>query len=170
FLQNCAAYGCNTFLSEALKAKGKNFTPTETGILYAIPYVVAAVIMVLNSRHSDKTQERRGHVALVYSMSGISLILSVWLRQYNFWLSYVFLCLAIPGPFAGLAPFWAIPAETLPRYALGFVMGFVNAFGNVGGWAGNAAVGWLKQETGGVSVPFSVLGSGLLLAAALCFL
>src|SRR6185369_6950330 len=46
FLQNCAAYGCNTFLSEALKAPGKNFSPVETGLLYAVPYVVAAVFMI----------------------------------------------------------------------------------------------------------------------------
>jgi MFS family permease len=170
FLQNCAAYGCNTFLSEALKGQGKNFTPFQTGILYAIPYAVAAVLMVLNSRHSDKTQERRGHVAFAYSMSGASLIASVLVSGYSFWLSYFFLCFAIPGPFAGLAPFWAIPAETLPRYVLGTVMGLVNAIGNVGGWAGNYVFGWLKQETHGVTVPFSVLGTGLLIAAALCFL
>src|SRR5207249_2097894 len=88
FLQNCAAYGCNTFLSEALKGQGKNFSPFQTGILYAIPYAVAAVVMVLNSRHSDKTQERRGHVAFAYSMSGASLIASVLASGYSFWLSY----------------------------------------------------------------------------------
>jgi len=170
FLQNCAAYGCNSFLSEALKGHGQNFSPFQTGILYAIPYLVAAVVMVLNSRHSDKTQERRGHVALVYGMSGACLIASVWISRYSFWLSYGLLCLAIPGPFAGLAPFWAIPAETLPRHVLGAVMGLVNAFGNVGGWAGNYVVGWLKQDTGGITVPFSVLGAGLLVGAALCFL
>ncbi len=42
FLQNCAAYGCNTFLSEALKSPGKDFTPLQTGLLYAVPYLVAA--------------------------------------------------------------------------------------------------------------------------------
>ena len=170
FLQNCAAYGCNTFLSEALKGQGKHFTPFHTGVLYAIPYLVAVVVMILNSRHSDKTQERRGHVAFVYGMSGACLIASVLLNSYSFWGSYALLCLAIPGPFAGLAPFWAIPAETLPRNVLGAVMGMVNAFGNVGGWAGNYAVGWLKQETGGITVPFCVLGAGLLVGAALCFL
>jgi len=170
FLQNCAAYGCNTFLSEALKGNGKDFTPFQTGILYAIPYLVAAVVMVLNSRHSDKTQERRGHVAFVYAMSGTALIASVLVSKYSFWGSYFLLCFAIPGPFAGLAPFWAIPAETLPRNVLGAVMGMVNAFGNVGGWAGTAAFGWLKQETGGITVPFSVLAAGLLVGAALCFL
>jgi sugar phosphate permease len=170
FLQNCAAYGCNTFLSEALKTGGKSFTSVQTGIFYAIPYLLAAVVMVLNSRHSDKTQERRGHVAFVYAMSGVALLLSVLLRKHSFAASYLFLCFAIPGPFAGLAPFWAIPAETLPRNVLGAVMGMVNAFGNVGGWAGNYAFGWLKQETGDITVPFSALAGGLLVAAALCFL
>jgi sugar phosphate permease len=170
FLQNCAAYGCNTFLSEALKSPERKFTPVQTGILYAIPYLVAAVCMVLNSRHSDKTQERRGHVALAYSVSGVALIASVLVKPYSFWLSYGFLCFAIQGPFSGLAPFWAIPAETLPKAALGAVMGLVNAIGNVGGWAGNYAFGWLKQETGGTAIPFGMLGAGLLVGAALCFL
>ena len=92
------------------------------------------------------------------------------LKEHSFWLSYFFLCLAIPGPFAGLAPFWAIPAETMPRAVLGGVMGLVNAFGNVGGYAGHKIVGLLKTQTHGITVPFSVLGAALILAAALCFL
>jgi len=170
FLHNCAAYGTNTFLSEALKAPGLNFTKFQTSVLYAIPYLFAAVFMVLNSRHSDKTQERRGHVAFVYLISGVCLIGSVIAARYSFWLSFGFLCFAIQGPFASLAPFWAIPAETLPRGVVGPVMGLVNAIGNVGGWAGTAAFGWLKQETGGTAVPFALLGVGTLVAAALCFL
>jgi nitrate/nitrite transporter NarK len=126
--------------------------------------------MILVSRHSDKTQERRGHVAFVYSLAGICLIASVLISRYSFWLSFLLLCFAIQGPFAGLAPFWAIPSETMPRIVVGTVMGLVNAFGNLGGWAGNYAFGWLKKETGDIVVPFSVLGSGLLIGALLCFL
>jgi nitrate/nitrite transporter NarK len=126
--------------------------------------------MVINSWHSDKTRERRGHVAAVYTMSGVSLIASVLLKEHSFWLSYFFLCLAIPGPFAGLAPFWAIPAETMPRPVLGAVMGLVNACGNIGGYFGNKIVGVLKTQTHGITVPFSVLGAALIVAAALCFL
>ena len=37
------------------------------------------------------------------------------------------MCLAIPGPFAALGPFWAIPGETLPRKCIGPVIGLVNA-------------------------------------------
>lgn len=167
FLQNCAAYGCNTFLSEALKSPRQHFSPFQTGVLYAIPYLVAAVCMVLISRHSDKTQERRGHVAFAYGLSGVCLIASVLASRHSFWLSYAFLCFAIQGPFSGLAPFWAIPAETMPRAVVGVVMGMVNAIGNVGGWAGNYTFGWLKQETGGTAIPFGVLGTALVVAAVL---
>ena len=170
FLQNCAAYGCNTFLTEGLKSKGQNFTGLQTGLLFAVPYLVTAVIMVINSWHSDKTQERRGHVAIVYVMSGFSLIASVLVAKHSFWLSYAFLCFAIPGPFASLAPFWAIPGETLPRRVMGAVMGIVNAVGNLGGYLGTNVVGWLKTQTGDIGFPFMVLGMGLIVAAALCLL
>jgi len=171
FLQNCAAYGCNTFLTSSFDASPRPFTEVERGFLFAVPYLVTAVAMVLNSWHSDKTQERRAHAALSYGLSGLCLILSVVLSRYSFWLSFAFLCFAIPGPFAGLAPFWANAGETIPRAHLGVVIGVVNAVGNLGGHYGNVIAGWLKQTTGGsIVASFSTLGSGLIIAAALCFL
>jgi MFS family permease len=167
FLQNCAAYGCMTFFTTSLKGRG--FTGLEYGILFGIPYAITAVIMVLNSRHSDKTRERRGHVAAVYVLSGVSLIVSVGLKE-HFWLSYALMCLAIPGPFAALGPFWSIPSETLPRGAVGVVVGLVNAFGNLGGFAGPYIAGWLKHEYQSLTVAFDALGAGLLIGAALAFL
>ena len=170
FFMNFCSYGCNTFLTEALKSPGRNFTPLQTGILFAVPYLVTACVMVLISRHSDRTQERRLHVAFVYAVSGVSLLASVQAAKFSFWLSFFFLCFAIQGPFAGLAPFFAIFPETLPAGVVGAAMGLVNAMGNFGGWAGPASFGWLKQETGGTAVPFSVMGSAILVSAALCFL
>ena len=170
FLYNFASYGCNTFLTEGLKGGGHHFTGLQTGLLFAVPYVVTAIAMVLLSRHSDRTGERRGHAAFIYALSGTALIASVLLKGHSFWLSYAFLCLAIPGPFAGLAPFFAIPTETMPRAAAGAVIGLVNALGNVGGYLGPAIVGILKSRTHGIAVPFGVLGGALLMAAALCLL
>ncbi len=96
-------------------------------------------------------------------------MLSVGLKE-HFWLSYAFLCLAIPGPFAAMGPFWAIPSESLPRGAAGPVIGLVNAFGNLGGFAGPYITGWLAQKYRSVGVAFTVLGVGLLIGAALAFL
>lgn len=167
FLHNSAAYGCMTFFTSGLKDQG--FDALQYGILFAVPYAVTAVIMVLNSWHSDKTRERRAHIAAVYILSGTSLILSVLLRG-HFWVSYALMCLAIPGPFAAMAPFWAIPSETLPRGFLGLIVGVVNAFGNLGGFFGPFLVGWLKDAYHSTAIPFNFLGLGLLIAAGLAFL
>jgi MFS family permease len=167
FLHNCAAYGCMAFFTNGLKGQG--FDAWQYGILFSIPYAITALVMVLNSRHSDKHQERRGHVAAMYLMSGTSLILSVVLSN-HFWISYGFMCLAIPGPFAAMAPFWAIPSETLPRSSMGIVMGLVNAFGNLGGFAGPYFTGWLLKEYHSTAVAFCSLGTGMLVCVGLAFL
>jgi MFS family permease len=156
-----------TFFTTGLKGRGYN--GTQYGILFAIPYVVTAVLMIINSWHSDKTHERRGHVAAAYILSGTTLILSVLLKD-HFWISYGLMCLAIPGPFVAMAPFWAIPSETLPRGAVGLVVGMVNAFGNLGGAAGPYIAGSLMNIYHNTSVAFSALGVGMLIAAGLAFL
>lgn len=167
FLQNCAAYGCMTFFTTSLKAR--EFTTVQYGLLFAVPYALTAVFMILNSWHSDKTGERRRHIAAVNALTGASLIGAVMLRD-HFWISYGFLCLAIPGPFAALGPFWAVPAEALPRSSMAIAVGIVNAFGNIGGFVGPYVTGTLKQIYQTTAVPFSILGTGMLLAAALAFL
>jgi MFS family permease len=164
FLHNGLAYGCMTFFTSSLEGKG--FSAIQYGMLFALPYAFTAILMVLVSRHSDKTNERRMHVALTYVVSGLSLILSVSLRG-HFWWSYAFLCLSIPGPSVALAPFWAIPSETMPANSRGAVMGLVNAFGNLGGYAGPFIAGWLKQKSGSLDLPFDTLGLGILIAAGL---
>jgi MFS family permease len=166
FLHNCAAYGCMTFFTDNLKGK---FSGLQYGILFAVPYALTMVVMVVNSWHSDKTHERRGHVAAVYAMSGVSLILSVVLNN-HFWVSYAFMCLAIPGPFAAMAPFWAISAETQPRAVMAIIVGLVNAFGNVGGFAGPYITGWLKSWSHSINLPFIVLGLSMLVCVVLAFL
>ena len=168
FLHNCQAYGCMTFFTDTLKGRG--YDSVQYGILFAIPFAFTAVVMILVSRHSDKKRERRMHLAAVYLLCGSSLVVSMLLKN-HFWPSYIFLCLAIPGPSAALAPLWAIPTETLPRSMAGPVVGFVNAFGNVGGYAGPFIVGWLKREYGGgIALPFSLLGIGMVIGGFLCFL
>jgi sugar phosphate permease len=167
FLHNCAAYGCMTFLPRTLE--GRKYSPLQHGILFAVPYAITAVVMVITSWHSDKTRERRGHVAAVYALSGTSLILSVLCRE-HFWVSYGFLCLAIPGPFSAMGPFWTIASEIMPRNVLPLVVGMVNAFGNVGGYVGQKFVGWLSDLNHSTAAPFNVLGLGMLACAGLAFL
>jgi nitrate/nitrite transporter NarK len=69
-----------------------------------------------------------------------------------------------------MAPFWAIPGETLPRNVIGVVFGTVNAFGNLGGFAGPYVIGALSNRYHSTAIAFTVLGSGMLVCAGLAFL
>ena len=156
-----------TFFTSSLEGHG--FDSNQYGMFFAAPYFLTAVLMILVARHSDKTNERKAHLALTYVVTGISLILSVSLKG-HFWVSYLFLCLSIPGPSVALAPFWTIVSETLPSGSRGAVMGLINALGNLGGYCGPFFAGWLKQRSGSLELPFDVLGVGILVAAGLACL
>ena len=164
FLHNALAYGCMAFFTSSLDGRG--FSALQYGMLFALPYTLTMVLMILVSRHSDKTNERRYHVAATYAIGGACLILSVLFRS-QFWLSYLFLCLSIPTPSVALAPFWAIVSETMPGSSRGAIMGLINAVGNLGGFVGPSIAGWLKQTSGSIDLPFEVLGAGILIAAIL---
>ncbi len=177
FLHNCGAYGCLFFLPEFLKEKlpeslrgQEGSQGAIIGILFAIPYVVTGIVMVLNARHSDRTGERRGHVALVEGLSGVFLFASALTAAHSFWLSFVFLCFATQGPFAALGPFWALASETLPKRVVGTAMGLVNALGNVGGFVGPLVVGYLNKRYESFLPGFTLLSLGLVAVAGMAFL
>jgi nitrate/nitrite transporter NarK len=53
---------------------------------------------------------------------------------------------------------------------MGSVMGLVNAFGNLGGFAGSYLVGWFVKKDHGTDLGFDALGAGMLACAGLAFL
>ena len=161
------SYGCMTFFTSSLR--NRQFTGLEYGLLFSVPYLAAIPLMMFISWHSDLKRERRGHVALLLGISGICLILNVVAND-HFWLSYAFICLAIPGPFAALAPFFVIPAEIFPKKFLGPLIGTVNAIGGLGGFFGPYFVGSLTNVYHSVSVPFILLGIAMFAAGAFALL
>jgi len=169
FLLNTGAYGYLFWLPSAL-AKAKTLSSLAVGILFTIPYLITGVAMVLNSQHSDKTHERRRHVALGVAWTGVFLLLGVAFTQMPLAISFVFIFLAGAGTYSALGPFWAIPTETLPRHVACSAMGLINAIGNLGGYFGPLTVGALNKLTGNFQYAFAVLSVGLLAAAGLALL
>jgi MFS family permease len=169
FLLNSGSYGYLFWLPSALEG-AKKLSNLLVGVLFAIPYVVTGVAMVLNSQHSDRSRERRRHVAAALAWGGAFLLAAILTSQHSFLLSFIFICLAGAGPYAALGPFWAIPTETLPRAVAASAMGMVNAIGNLGGYFGPLMVGYLNQRTGNFLYGFGLLSLGLLVSSMLTFL
>lgn len=168
FLLTCGSYGFLFWFPAALE-HARTLSHFVVGILFALPYLIVAIGMVLNARHSDFHHERYRHVAVALAGGGVFLLAGVLTSGRWPVLSLGFLCLAAAGPYSALGPFWAIPTETLPLSVAGSMMGVVNALGNLGGYFGPLVVGFLYKLTGNFQVAFAALGLGLLIACGLSF-
>ncbi|WP_028709174.1 MFS transporter [Propionicicella superfundia] len=157
-------YGFSLWLPTVLK----NLTggsPILVGWLTAIPYLIALVGMVLVSRWSDRTANRKLAVAVPLLIGAGALVVGqfVTLPVVNIAL----LCIAAVGIYAPYGPFWALPAAFLRIEVLAFSMGLINALGNLGGFVGPYAVGWMRDATGSDLIGYLFLAGILVLSALL---
>lgn len=166
FLLNMGNYGYLFWLPSALE-HAKTMSNQLVGILFAIPYVMTAIGMVVMSRHSDKHRERRGHVAFAAAWGGVWMMACMLLSGHAPALAFVAISLVGAGSYATHGPFWAIPTETLPRSVSGSAMGLINALGNLGGYFGPLVVGFLNHRTGNFLMGFGTLSLGYLVGAGL---
>ena len=114
----------------------------------AIPFVAALFGMVLIGRHSDKTAERKLHVAACAITASIGLFLAVAFRN-NLYLLVLAFTICQVGQRSVMSVFWAIPPMLLGGTAAAAGIALINAIGNLGGFFGPTMMGWLRDATGG---------------------
>jgi D-galactonate transporter len=135
---------------------GSDFT---TGLLSAIPYAVAAVGMVLIGRNSDRTGERRWHIALSAIFGGAAFALTGFVH--GIVPSIAALSLAMLGLASMLGPFWAFATSFLGGIGAAAGIALVNSVGNVGGFVGPNIIGYVQQTTNGFRGGLVVIGAVL---------
>jgi MFS transporter, ACS family, tartrate transporter len=149
-------YGLSFFLPQIVKAFGLNTFLTT--VVSATPYVVGVVGMVWWGRRSDRMAERRFHTAFPLFVAAAGIAVSTALDDPT--LKMMSLCLAGFGIFACLPVFWTLPTAFLSGAAAAAGIAVINSIGNLAGFAGPFAMGWIKDHTGSYT-------GGLLLLAAL---
>jgi MFS transporter, ACS family, tartrate transporter len=165
FMHSVANYGIFLWLPKLLQdvtaAQGLTLT-----IATAVPFVAALAAMVWVGRHSDRTGERRLHVAACAVTAATGLILAT-LFQHNLWLLTASFTLSQIGlrSFAGV--FWAIPPQILTGSAAAAGIALINSVGSVGGFTGPTLIGALYDATGGYTGGLLTLAVVLLIEAAL---
>jgi ACS family tartrate transporter-like MFS transporter len=161
--------GVAYFIPTMLKALPTGLTNTQVGLVSAIPYVVAAIAMNLWGRSSDLRKERVWHAAIALVLPTLAFF-GMGAGLFNGPVALVAaLCVVIGGAFAFNGPFWALPSQMLTGTAAAVGIAFINSIGNLGGFLGPFALGYLKDATGSPAVGFYLLGGCLGLSAALLF-
>ncbi|WP_343586071.1 MFS transporter [Herbaspirillum sp.] len=139
------------------------FTPFQTGLLAGVPSVVAVVAMVLWARHSDRSGERTWHVVIPCALACVGFLLAGNATSALF----VVLSLVVVniGISSAKAPLWAMPSTFLSGAGAAAGIAMINSLGNLGGFVGPFAIGWLKNATGGYTAGLYVVAATLAVSA-----
>jgi ACS family tartrate transporter-like MFS transporter len=157
---NTCTYSVSLWLPSALKSVS-GFSNIVLGFLSAIPYLVASVLMVLIGAHSDRTLERRWHVALS-AMVGAAALLTAGYSTGAI-VSIIAFAMALSASSSMAGPLWAMAATTMAAATAAPAIALINAIGNLGGGFGPYWIGYLKHATGSFR-------AGLVSVAILLFL
>jgi len=173
----CGIYGLNYWLPQIVKGMATDIgldTLTGvsinalTGYLVAVPFAFAIVAMIWWTRHSDVTQERVWHVAGPAVVSGLSLIGAAYID--NAVLAAVALTISAMGLYAANATFWTLPTSFLTGAAAAGGIALINSIGNLGGFVGPYAIGWIKDATGETTLGLVLLAACSIIAGIVTFL
>jgi len=162
-----AMYGLAMWLPQMLKAL-TGASDLVIGFLAMIPYLVAALGMVLIGASSDRRGERKGHVvgALSLAMAGMGLAALAKGPV----LAIAGMSLAALGIWGMLGPFWGLATSFLSGSAAAAGIALINAVGNVGGFLGPSIMGYTRSLTEGYAAGLGWLAGFLGLAALLTWL
>ncbi|KMO44591.1 membrane protein [Methylobacterium tarhaniae] len=126
--------------------KGFGLSTMAVGFLNGVPPTLAVVAMILWARHSDRTGERTWHVVIACLVASLGLLLAGGAASAVAVVAA--LSLVNVGISAAKPPLWAMPTMFLSGPAAAVGIATINSIGNLGGFVGPWAIGWIKDRTG----------------------
>ena len=139
------------------------------GWLNALPYAVGAVTLLPWCRWSDRIAARGGERRWVIAASFLSGSAGFLLAAFAPSLPVLLVAISVAafGVFVSMPVFWAAVSQRLSPAVAAFGIALINSVGNVGGFLGPYATGWLLDRTHQYSVGLSCTSSALLVGALL---
>ena len=161
-------YALQSWAPQLVKSLSSGYSNSTIGMLVTIPNLVGLATMILVSRRSDRTLERRYHVAIPATIGAAALLLLGATRSPFY--SVALLCLLTAGIYSTFGPFWALPSEFLTGYSAAAGIALINSVGNLGGFAGPYTIGRIATRTGNPYAGLAIAGVTLFVSAILVLL
>ncbi|KIL12871.1 MULTISPECIES: MFS transporter [Bacillus] len=162
FVYTAGTLGVGYWMPQIIKGLSGYLSNTQIGFIATIPYIIASIVMNYWSRRSDRTGERRMHTALPLLVAGLTL-LSVGMVT-NPFIAMIFITISLAAMYCFKGPFWSLPTMILSPATVAVGIAVINSIGNLGGFVGPYAVGWLKDATGKMQAGLIFLSIILIIA------
>ena len=166
FCWSLGVYGFVLWLPTIVR-KGAGMSMTATGLLSALPYLVAIVLMIVVSHLSDRVQKRRLFVWPFLLVAGLALTSSFFLADVSFAATFLGLIVCGACIYAPYGPYFAIVPEQVPRNVTAEVLAFINSAGALGAFFGSYLVGLLEAITGNSRAGYLLMSFALIISALL---
>nr|WP_230964597.1 MFS transporter [Burkholderia cepacia] len=165
FLLLVGLYGIGFWLPTLVKDTGLTKL-SWIGVCSAIPYLIAVLAMNVGARSADRAGNWAAYVVGGAGVASVGFILSA---SFSGALPAVIagLSLAAAGMLTALPLFWHLPTLRLTGTAAAAGIATINCFGNLAGFAGPIAFGWLKDRHHDAIGPTLLLALSALAAALL---
>jgi len=138
-------YGITFWLPQVIKETLTQDLQT-IGLISAIPGVASVVAMLAWGRHSDKTGERRWHMALAAIIGTAAFAVSA-IPGISGAAGMAALTIASAALMCQFAVFWSLPTAILSGSAAAAGIAWINSIGNLAGYASPHAVGYIRDQT-----------------------
>jgi len=168
FCHGFASYTFGFWLPQVMKSVFGGQSNTVIGFAVMVPNLAALVAMILLSRHSDRTLERRFHMATLGALAGIAFLLLGVPRSP--FLSVVLFSAVAVGAYSFLPIFFSLPGEFLTGFSAAAGIALVVSVSNFGGFAGPYTVGLIRQKTGSFYPGLICAGVSFLVSTSLTLL
>jgi len=133
-----------------------------------IPYFAAAIFTVAIGYSSDRSGERRWHIAGCLILSAIGF---AWAgTTHSLVAALMGFTLAAVGYWSIMGPFWALPTSMLGGRAAAGGVAIIMMISGAGGFVGPYLTGRLRDLTHGFSGGLYTIAALTLVAAAMCAL
>lgn len=160
-----ANMGISFWLPTLIQRAGQQ-SELNVGFLMTIPYAFAAVAMLMLSSNSDRTRERRWHLALPAFAGALLLAIStIW--SGNIVTTVLIMTAASMCVFAVAPLLWAQPTALLSGAGAAAGIAIISSFGNLAGVFGPSLFGWLTDITHSTASGMYLLAAFMILGGAL---
>ncbi len=156
-------YGLTFWMPTLVKATGV-VGNLNIGLISAIPFLCAVVVMILCGRSADRMRERRWHLVVPALCGAVGFIVAA--TATNTTLAIACLSIAAAGVITCAPLFWSLPTAFLSGTGAAAGIAIVNSVGNLAGFAGPYLIGNLRDLTGNTTIGMYVLAAVLILGAA----
>lgn len=139
------------------------------GLISAIPYIFAVIVMIAVGASSDYFKERKYHLIGVSVMAAIGFV-GIGLFGGNTYLALIFISLATAGILTLIPLFWSLPAAILSGMAAAIAIAIINSVGNLSGFVTPYLVGYIIDSTASISLALYMVAAVVLIGAILIYI